>query len=147
MRKCSSYIVLDNYFIPIYNCFDMHINKCLESNCPGLCCRDTDIQVTESEIRRLWPNAIHVNTLKELRSGQLEPGFPYCTRLRTKELGNRGFYEVGWVGNCPNQLPDGSCKHHAEREHAARNFIYGSKECNKVRVSYGLPPVFVEPVE
>jgi len=70
---------------------------------------------------------------------------PYCARLRTKKLGDSGFFEVGWMGNCPNLLPDGTCKHYEEREHAARNFKFGSIDCNNVRVSYGLPPV--EPVE
>jgi hypothetical protein len=123
----------------------MHENICLKSGCPGLCCRDTDIQVTKYELKRLWPNVIYLDTLKELRSGQLEEGIPYCARLRTKKLGDSGFFEVGWMGNCPNLLPDGTCKHYEEREHAARNFKFGSIDCNNVRVSYGLPPV--EPVE
>lgn len=125
----------------------MHENICLKSGCPGFCCQDTDMRVTRSELRRLWPGVVHLDTLKELRSGHLEKGFPYCARLRIKELGECGFYEVGWVGNCPNQLPDGSCKKYSEREYAARNFKFGSEECNKVRRSYGLPPVFVEPTE
>lgn len=124
----------------------MKENICLESGCPGLCCCDTDIQVTKFERRRLWPDAIKQNSLKELRRGPLIEGYAFYARLRLRELGPEA-EEVGWKGKCPNLLPDGSCKFYEEREYAARNFKIGSKECNQVRCENGLPPIFFEPVE
>ena len=122
-------------------------NKCVESGCRGLCCKDTDIQVTIFERRRLFKRPIRVPTLKELRSGNLVEGFCYYARLRLKKFGTAGFYEVGWNGACPNLTPEGNCNKHFDREQAARDFKFGSKECNAVRIENGLSPVFCEPVE
>jgi hypothetical protein len=125
----------------------MEKNRCVESGCPGYCCKDTDIEVSKFERRRLFPGAVKVDSLKELRSGCLEKRRVYYTRLRRKDLGNTGFQEVGWVGACPNQDENGGCKRYQEREHAARRFKFASQDCNKVRREYGLPPIFVEVVK
>lgn len=119
----------------------MSENKCLESGCPGLCCWDTDIEVTDFERKRLFPKAVHLKSLKELRQGPLEKGFCYYAKLKNSRLGLSGFSEVGWVGPCVNQLPNGDCGKYDERAHAGRNFRYGSKECNIVRLEHGLKPV------
>lgn len=125
----------------------MKENTCLQSGCPGLCCQDTDIEVTKFERRRLFPNAVKLGTLKELRSSSLVKGFAFYVPLKRKELGNSGFNEVGWEGPCPSQDENGNCTKHDEREYAARRFSFGSKECNEVRITHGLPPIFIEPVE
>lgn len=122
-------------------------NKCIQSGCPGYCCFDTDIEVTASELKRLFPRAVRLNTLKELRSSDLPQGFAFYARLRKKDLGNSGFFEIGWSGKCPNMDSKGHCTKYSERSHAARHFSLGSKECNEVRSEYGLPPIYKEPVE
>ena len=125
----------------------MNKNLCIESGCKGYCCHDTCIEVTDSERTRLFPDAIPLQTLDELKHGNLMRETAYFVRYRRSRLGRTGFKMVGWIGKCPNLTSDGNCKKHSEREYAARNFKFGSRECNSVRTEYGLPPVFVEPVE
>lgn len=59
----------------------MKENLCVQSGCPGFCCQDTDIEVTKFERRKLFPNAVRLNTLKELRGGCLQKGFAYNSKL------------------------------------------------------------------
>lgn len=114
-------------------------NPCIASGCPGLCCQDRDLELTKFERSRLFPHAVRVNTMRELaelKNGKI-PGVFY-TRYRKKHLGESGFVVAILVGPCPNRAPDGSCIKHEEREHAARNWKFGSDECNAVRVAHKL---------
>ena len=122
-------------------------NRCAESGCPGYCCQDIDLEATKFERRRVFPKAQRVETLGEIAEAKgKKPGVLF-SRLRRKHLGNSGFVIVSINDGCPNRRQDGNCIKHDEREHAARNFLFGSTDCNAIRTGHGLPPIFIEPVE
>lgn len=122
-------------------------NSCVESGCRGYCCEDIDVIVTKFERRRLFPKSQRVGTLRELEERKTERQGVFYTCWRRKPLDGAGFNVIAINGSCPNRLPDGSCKKHEEREHAARNFKIGCQECNDIREEHGLAPIFFEPVE
>lgn len=119
----------------------MERNLCLESGCKGYCCENIDIEVTGCERTRLFPKAKAVSSIKQLveikKSGV--SGVFYTKYEREGLEGD--FYIVCINGPCPNRLEDGSCAKHSERSYAARNFKIGSRECNEIRLSHGLPTI------
>lgn len=123
-------------------------NLCAASGCPGYCCQNIDLEMTKLERKRIFPNAIRVDTMEELaeKKNQKEPGVFY-TRYRRKHLGDSGFVVTAINGACPNKEEDGNCIKHEERSHAARNFKIGCHDCNEIRKEHGLGPLFFEPVE
>jgi hypothetical protein len=122
-------------------------NRCFESGCPGFCCQDIDLEATKFERRRVFPKAQRVQTLREIEEAKGKNPGVFFSRIRRKHLGNSGFVIVSINGGCPNRRQDGTCIEHDEREHAARNFVFGNFDCNAIRAEHDLPPVFVEPVE
>ena len=123
-------------------------NPCLKSGCPGFCCQDIDIEITKSERTRVFPTAIHVDSMKELAQIKKDnlQGL-YYTEYSRKGLEGGDFYVIVINGPCPNRLSDGSCLKHDEREYAARNFAIGCSDCNVIRKENGFSPIFIEPVE
>lgn len=124
-------------------------NLCKESGCPGLCCQDIDLEITGAERREIFSIAQKVGTAKELlvlRQNNVK-GLFYISNYRRPGLNYPNFCLLAINGPCPNKTSDGDCIKHANREHAAINFRFGSFDCNKTRKEHGLAPVFIEPVE
>jgi hypothetical protein len=117
-------------------------NLCTDSECPGFCCRDIDIEVTKWERSRLFPKAVRVESISALAKVKSsgKPGVFY-TEYSRKGLEGGDFYVVSINGICPNRLPNGNCAKHGEREYAAKNFVIGSTDCNEIRKEHGLSPI------
>ena len=123
-------------------------NPCLISGCHGYCCKNIVLEMTDHEIKRLFPNAIKVNSLKESNEKPKDIPNIYFRSIRRKKFSCNGINEVTIIGNCPHLDKKGNCNEHAERSHAARNFIIGSKLCNEIRQMHNLPIMIPkEPVE
>ena len=123
-------------------------NRCLESGCRGYCCQDIDLEITRVEIKELFPSARRVFSIKELAKLKLnhKKGLFY-TDYQRPGLKGPDFRILAINGSCPNRAKDGNCNIHDIREHAAKNFKFGSKECNDIRKENGLGPIYLEPVE
>jgi hypothetical protein len=123
-------------------------NPCTASGCPGLCCQNIDLEIRNDERKRVFPGAVHVETLDALGwvKGQKVNGVFY-TRYRKARLKSGEYSVIAINGPCPNRTSEGGCAKHGEREAAARNFKIGSFECNEIRKENGLPPIYLEPVE
>ena len=121
-------------------------NRCLESGCKGYCCQDITIYDVEAAILETFPNAKEVNVwqLQKAINGKLLNGVYYQYDGRDPVP---GMAIARVVGPCQNKAKDGSCKIHKNREHAARNFKFGSDDCNAIRIEHGLGPIYLEPVE
>ena len=121
---------------------------CTDSGCYGFCCENIDIEVTKWERSRIFPRAVHVDSITELADikDSKIPGVFY-TEYAREGLEGGDFYVVSLNGPCPNRLSKGGCSKHEEREHAARNFPIGCSDCNAIRAEHNLPPIFTEPVE
>ena len=127
---------------------EFEINLCVETGCAGLCCQDIDLEITENERTRLFKGAKEVATIGELARLKDKGDGLYFTRDYKKEGFDEGeLLLLSINGPCPNRADDGSCTVHAEREHAARNFKIGSKDCNEIRRENGLHDIFFEEVE
>ena len=123
-------------------------NRCVASGCPGLCCQNIDLEIRNDERKRVFPGAVHVDTLDALVwvKKQKVPGVFY-TRYRKARLKSGKYSVIAINGPCPNRTPEGGCSKHEEREEAAKSFKIGSPDCNEIRKEHGLPPIFIEPVE
>ena len=122
-------------------------NLCVESGCKGYCCEDIDLTATKFERHRLFPKAKRLNTIRELEMIKGKETGVFYTGYRNKMLGNSGVVIISINGPCPNRTPDGDCRKHSEREHAARRFKIGCEDCNAIREEHNLPPIYIEPVE
>lgn len=123
-------------------------NPCKASGCPGLCCQNIALELTRFERSRIFPNAIRVNTIQELRKlKNNKVSGVFYTRYRRVNLRSSGFVIIQLNGSCPNKSTDGKCLIHEERSHAARNFQIGCKECNSIRKEHGLGPILIEAVK
>jgi|GEM_PF-6669415 len=123
-------------------------NPCTISGCKGNCCKNIFLELTIFERKRIFPKAIRVKSLKELKKVPREGNNIYYTSVRRKKFDCGGIVEAVIIGKCPHLDEDGNCKIHSERSHAARNFQIGSELCNEIRVSCGLPVMVPkEPVE
>ena len=122
------------------------INQCVMSGCKGRCCQNIDLELTEAERQRLFPQAVWVASVAELNKTRKRKGVFYAPYTRDGQLGS-GYVKLAINGPCPNRARDGSCLKHDEREAAARNFQFGRGDCNAVRQENGLGPIFLEPVE
>ena len=122
-------------------------NRCLESGCKGYCCQDIDLEITEPERKELFPEAQKVPSIKKLAElKRSEMGLFYADYERPG-LEGPDFRILAINGPCPNRAKDGNCTRHNIREHAAKNFKFGSDDCNAIRKDHGLGPIFLEPVE
>jgi hypothetical protein len=123
-------------------------NRCIASGCAGLCCQNIDLEIKNSERRKVFPDAVRINSLGALGwvKRQKVPGVFYA-RYRKARLKNDEYSVIAINGPCPNRAPNGSCSVHQDREAAAKNFEIGSAECNAIRIENGLGPIFIEVVE
>ena len=123
-------------------------NPCVASGCPGLCCQNIDLEIRNDERKRIFPGAVHIDTLDALGwvKEQKVNGVFY-TRYRKARLKSGKYSVIAINGPCPNREPNGNCSVHKDREAAAWNFQIGSSECNEIRKEHGLAPIFIEPVE
>jgi hypothetical protein len=123
-------------------------NPCKRSGCLGLCCQNIALELTKFERKRIFPNAIRVDSIEALRTMKDENvQGAFYTRNRKKHLISSGFVLLQLNGPCPHRSPKGECLIHEERSHAARNFTFGRKDCNEIRKENGLAPVFIETAE
>lgn len=86
-------------------------NLCAENGCPAACCRNIHGHVAgrAEYFLKAFPNAQKVESVRELTE-----------KIKSQELGAYFFEERGWTyfaisGDCPNLLPDFSCKIHEEK--------------------------------
>lgn len=124
-------------------------NPCKDFDCPGLCCQNIYLEITGPERREIFPTAQKVNSINELitlKKGK-EKGMFYVDDYERPGLEGPDFCLLAINGPCSNRAPDGGCNKHTNREHVARNFTFGSYDCNKIRKENGLAPVSIEPVE
>ena len=121
-------------------------NHCLESGCKGYCCEDTTIYDSEAVILETFPNTKEVNTwqLQKAMDGKFQDGVYYQYDGRDSVP---GMAIARIAGHCPNRAKDGNCTIHESREHAAKNFKFGSADCNAIRKDHGLGSIYLEPVE
>ena len=124
------------------------MNPCKLSGCLGNCCKNIFFELSIFERKRIFPNAIRVNSLRELNQIPKENKGVYYTSVRRKKFSCSGMVEALIIGKCPHLKPDGNCDIHEERSHAARNFQIGCQLCNEIRKSYKIPIIIPkEPVE
>lgn len=123
-------------------------NRCLESGCRGFCCQDIDLELTKAERKELFPKAKRVFSIKELAKLKLNrnKGLFY-TDYEKPGFEGLSFQLLSINGPCPNRTKEGNCNIHDIREHAAKNFKFGSDDCNAIRKDHGLGPIYLEPVE
>lgn len=123
-------------------------NPCIVSDCLGNCCKNLYIELTITERKKIFPNAIKVGTMRELKKVPIDYPDVYYTPVRRKKFQKERMVEAHIVGRCPNLKFDGNCQIYEDRSYAARNIKIGSKFCNEIRVDYGLPIMIPkEPVE
>ena len=122
-------------------------NRCLESGCRGFCCQDIDLEITRAEIKELFPSAKKVTSIKKLAElKQTQTGLFY-TDYQRPGLEGPDFRILTINGPCPNREKNGNCTIHNIREYAAKNFKFGSDDCNAIRKENGLGPIYLEPVK
>lgn len=116
-------------------------NPCIASGCLGYCCKNIFLELTTFERRRLFPKALKIDSLKNLKHVSRDTQGVYYTPVRRKKFNCNGMVETLIVDNCPHLKKDGNCNVHKERSHAARNFKIGSQLCNEIRKNHGLPKI------
>lgn len=91
--------------------------------------------------------AIRVSSVKELRQIKRSQIGLFYADYERPDLDGPDFRLLAINGPYPNRMENGNCAIHNYREHAAKNFKFGSDDCNDIRKENGLGPIYLEPVE